>query len=114
MSNKKKTQALNSLYPQFETQPGIGGGLYHTGVARPFTNTGNTPSTPGSTDDAYFKEIARLKRENPDVSESTIRQQVKGRFNQSNQQPQMDEDMLQAFAQLYAMGGAFDPSQYRG
>lgn len=72
LTNKKMTQAMNAMYPQFETIPSIGGGLYHTGVARPFTDTGS----PGGGSNNYLEEFQSLKTKYPAASDKAIQQQL--------------------------------------
>jgi hypothetical protein len=82
LTNKKQTQALNALYPQFETQPGIGGGMYFTGKGRPITGMGfGQPES--TTNDNYLMEFRNLKRQYPDLSDKMIQS-----YMEKKQQPQ--------------------------
>lgn len=77
LTNKKMTQAMNTLYPQFETIPSIGGGMYYTGMERPLQNTGSSGS---SKNNNYLKEFEDLKNQYPDASDSAIKQQLDKKY----------------------------------
>lgn len=122
LTNKKMTQAMNALYPQFETIPSIGGGLYYTGVRRPLQNTGTTGrGTSGNS--AYLDEVNRLKAQYPNLDEVTIRRQVDQRLGNPMQSVpqnpyQMDQAQMRNFMNMYSgignMAGAYPPGMIPG
>lgn len=101
LDNKWQTQAMNYMYPQFNTIPGIGGGMFYTGAPRPFNNTGTSASN-GS--DNYLAEFQRLKQQYPQASDAAIKQQLDNQYGAvaSNNPDDMDEAQKRAFMQMYS------------
>lgn len=112
LTNKKQTQALNALYPQFETIPSIGGGLYFTGVPHsPFVNTGSA----GTSSAGYLDDFTKLKRQFPDASDSAIEKELEYQYGNSKKAPLAKDPRAAAFFDAYtSIGarGAYPPSMY--
>lgn len=110
LTNKKMTQALNALYPQFETRPGIGGGLYFTGTPRPLANSGTNPVGGNQ----YLDQFSELKRKYPTASDSAIRRQLELQSGRNTSQPldpyERDKRaFLDAYRGIGASAGAYPP-----
>jgi len=76
ITNKKMAQAMNTLYPQYETRPGVGGGLYFTD-GRPLTDTGS------SGDGDYMSKWRQLKTMYPEADDATLRAAMTGQYPNS-------------------------------
>lgn len=93
-----EAQAFNQMHDQFNTRPGIGGGMHHTGVRRPFENTGST----GSYDD--LDEYSRLEAKG--YSKDNIKNYMKNKYRNSNDVPrrgrrnQAEEDFYDGYGRV--------------
>lgn len=101
LTNKWKTQAMNYMYPQFNTIPSIGGGMFYTGTPRPFNNIGSSEQ---NSSNSYLAEFSKLKQQYPQASDAAIKQQLDYHYgvNTSNDSNDMDEAQKKAFMQMYS------------
>lgn len=99
LTNKKMTQAVNALYPQYETVPSVGGGLYFT-EGRPQSISQTPNQNQENQQDAYFNLYRDLKTKNPDLPEGVIKKQADQMFSQqvqpnfSNTEDKKKQDFL--------------------
>jgi hypothetical protein len=116
LTNMMETQAWNQQFPNFNTQPGIGGGMWKTGYNRPFVNTG----MPGQSNN-YLAQYQKLKQQYPEASDKAIENQLSmqygtpqgGSYPGGRYQSPYDQQRAEqaAFAAQY---GAINPMAYRG
>jgi hypothetical protein len=98
LDNAWEAQAFNQMHDQFNTRPGIGGGMHPTGVRRPFENTGST----GSYDD--LDEYSRLEAKG--YSKENIKNYMKNKYRNSNDIPrrsrrnQAEEDFYNGYGRV--------------
>lgn len=105
-TNQMQAQAMNTLYPQFKTDPGRGGGLHFT-EGRKFVDTGSA----GSSDNSYLASFQSLKNKFPGAPDSAIKQQLDMSFGQPNTNQQGGPDR-KALMQMYS--GMVNPTMYQG
>lgn len=79
IDNKKQAQALNTLYPQYETIPSIGGGLYFT-EGRDFVDTGHPGTSGGS---GYIDEYNQLINKYGETNKDAIKTYVDQKYGMS-------------------------------
>jgi hypothetical protein len=107
LTNAMETQAWNQQFPNYNTHPGIGGGMHNSGYNRPFVNTG----MPGQ-GNSYVAEFQKLKQAYPEASDKAIENQLGMTFGQPQNQRQSSSSYDQqradqaAFAAQY---GAINP-----
>jgi hypothetical protein len=111
LTNMMETQAWNQQFPNLNTKPGIGGGMWSTGYNRPFVNTG----MPGQSN-SYVSQFQTLKQQYPEASDRAIENQLSMQYGtpQGRRAPspynQQDAERA-AFAAQY---GAINPMAYPG
>jgi hypothetical protein len=71
LTNAMETQAWNQQFPNFNTHPGVGGGMWRSGYNRPFVNTG----MPGQSN-SYVAQFQQLKQQYPEASDRAIENQL--------------------------------------
>ena len=80
LTNATETQSMNLLYPQFQVNPWSGGTTSFT-QGRDFARYSPTGSGASDHNDAYFKEVARLKEKYPNIDDKVIAERLSGNFN---------------------------------
>jgi hypothetical protein len=98
LTNKKMTQAVNSMFDQYETIPSFGGGVYFK-EGRPQDPSKGSSSSQTSTD--YISAYRKLKEQNPDVPDQILKKQLDSQF--SNTQQSFEDPELEKKKQYLKM-----------
>lgn len=102
LTNKWKTQAMNYMYPQFNTIPGIGGGMFYTGTPRPFDGTSNSSNQNYAGSTKYLKEYQKLKQQYPNASDAVIKTHLDSKYGSSSKSNyELDDEQKRALMQMY-------------
>jgi hypothetical protein len=112
LTNAMETQAWNQSFPNYNTHPGIGGGMWNTGYNRPFVNTG----MPGQSN-SYAAQFSKLKQKYPEASDKAIDYDLGIRYGMPQTAMRMPSPYDQQRAEQAAFAaqyGAINPMVYPG